>query len=59
MEIPDKIIQKPPSAGLFENQTDEDEMGFSYDDLEKYINNEPLQNEIKIKIEKMIKISRA
>lgn len=57
LEIPDKIIQKPPSAGLFENQTDEDEMGFSYDDLEKYINNEPLQNEIKIKIEKMIKIS--
>ncbi|MCI5997969.1 MAG: NAD(+) synthase [Peptoniphilaceae bacterium] len=57
LEIPDKIIQKPPSAGLFENQTDEDEMGFSYDDLEKYINNKPLQNEIKIKIEKMIKIS--
>ena len=37
LKVPDKIIQKPPSAGLFENQTDEDEMGFSYDDLEKFI----------------------
>jgi len=42
LEIPDKIIQKPPSAGLFEDQTDEDEMGFTYNDLEKYINNEKI-----------------
>ena len=46
LEIPDKIIQKPPSAGLFEDQTDEDEMGFTYNDLEKYINNEKIDERI-------------
>lgn len=55
--VPDKIIQKPPSAGLFENQTDEDEMGFSYDDLEKYINNEKMDKNVEDKIKKMVKIS--
>ena len=57
LEIPDKIIQKPPSAGLFEDQTDEDEMGFTYNDLEKYINNEKIDERIEEKINRMIKIS--
>lgn len=55
--VPDKVIQKPPSAGLFENQTDEDEMGFSYDDLEKYINGIEVEEKIQNKISKMIKNS--
>lgn len=57
LEIPDEIIKKPPSAGLFEGQTDEDEMGFSYQDLEKYLNNEQIDYKVKEKIEKMIKRS--
>ena len=57
LEIPDKIIQKPPSAGLFKDQTDEDEMGFTYNDLEKYINNEKIDERIEEKINKMVKIS--
>ena len=57
LEIPDKIIQKPPSAGLFEDQTDEVEMGFTYDDLEKYINNEKIDERIEEKINRMVKIS--
>ena len=57
LEIPDKIIQKPPSAGLFEDQTDEDEMGFTYNDLEKYINNEKIEERIEEKINRMVKIS--
>ena len=57
LEIPDKIIQKPPSAGLFEDQTDEDEMGFTYNDLEKYINNEKIDERIEQKINRMVKIS--
>ena len=35
--VPHRIIDKPPSAGLWVGQTDEDEMGFSYDTLEKYL----------------------
>lgn len=57
LEIPDKIIQKPPSAGLFEDQTDEDEMGFTYNDLEKYINIEKIDERIEEKINRMVKIS--
>lgn len=35
--IPDEIINKPPSANLFEGQTDEDELGMSYYDIDRYI----------------------
>jgi NAD+ synthase len=37
LEIPHEIISKPPSAGLWPGQTDEDEMGISYDELDSYI----------------------
>lgn len=57
LEVPEKIIQKPPSAGLFENQTDEDEMGFTYDDLENYINGIKIDDKIEEKISRMIKNS--
>jgi len=33
-EIPQSIITKKPSADLFENQTDEDELGITYDRLD-------------------------
>ncbi len=32
--VPDAIIAKPPSAGLWEGQTDESEMGIRYEDLD-------------------------
>jgi NAD+ synthase len=32
--VPQRIIERPPSAGLWEGQTDEDEMGLSYADLD-------------------------
>ncbi|MBM3252037.1 MAG: NAD+ synthase, partial [Candidatus Omnitrophica bacterium] len=32
--IPERIIAKPPSAGLWQGQTDEGEMGITYDDLD-------------------------
>jgi NAD+ synthase len=35
--IPDKVIDKPPTAGLWVGQTDEAEMGFTYDTLEAYL----------------------
>lgn len=33
--VPEAIITKPPSAGLWPGQTDEGEIGMSYDDLEE------------------------
>ena len=37
--IPDVIINKKPSAGLWEGQTDEDEFGFTYEELDDYLMN--------------------
>lgn len=37
LKAPDNIINKAPSAGLFEGQTDEAEMGVSYKAIDKYI----------------------
>jgi NAD+ synthase len=37
LKIPREIIDKAPSDGLWEGQTDEDEMGFSYESLDSYI----------------------
>ena len=34
LNVPDQIISKAPSAGLWEGQTDEDELGISYEDLD-------------------------
>jgi NAD+ synthase len=35
--VPQRVIDKPPTAGLWMGQTDESEMGFSYDALEQYL----------------------
>ena len=37
LDIPQPIIDKPPSAGLWAGQTDEDEMGISYEELDRYL----------------------
>jgi NAD+ synthase len=39
--VPQPIIDKAPSAGLWLGQTDEGEMGFTYADLEKYLTQGP------------------
>ena len=41
LHVPDAIIDKAPSAGLWLGQTDEGEMGFTYDDLERYLTDGP------------------
>lgn len=35
--IPDSVIEKTPSAGLWSGQTDEGELGMSYEDLDKVL----------------------
>ena len=55
--IPQQIIDKPPSADLWEGQTDEAELGFSYDELDHYLVNGKANDELKKKIESMIATS--
>jgi NAD+ synthase len=37
VEIPDHIVAKPPTADLWRGQTDEGELGFSYDDADQLL----------------------
>ena len=39
LEAPSAVIEKAPSAALFEGQTDEDEMGITYAKIDNYITN--------------------
>jgi NAD+ synthase len=55
--IPQPIINKPPSAGLWEGQTDEGELGLSYDELDRYLATGEASAELKKKIESMIAAS--
>jgi NAD+ synthase len=57
LELPEIIIEKPPTAGLWKDQTDEEEMGFGYGVLDKYILEGTGREDITKKIEKMNKIS--
>ena len=47
LDIPSEVIDKPPRAGLWNNQTDEEEIGMSYDLLDQilyYYSEENLNN---------------
>jgi len=55
--IPQQIIDKPPSAGLWQGQTDEDELGLSYEELDRYLVTGEASNELRKKIEAMIAAS--
>ena len=52
--VPEAIIDKPPSAGLWEGQTDEAEMGVSYEELDGYVLTGKTSEEGRKKIEKMM-----
>lgn len=53
LNAPSSIIDKAPSAGLYQGQTDEQELGIKYSDVDKYLRGEPIALEVKEKIERM------
>jgi NAD+ synthase len=55
--VPAPIIDKPPSAGLWEGQTDEAEMGVSYEVLDEFVLTGQASEEVKKKLEKMMTAS--
>ncbi len=57
LDIPQEIINKPPSAGLWPRQTDEGELGLSYEEFDRYLVSGEASNEVKRKIESMIAAS--
>ena len=54
LKVPDKVLYKAPNDGL-SNQTDEDKLGVTYQDIAKYMNGEQLDEITKEKIEKLHK----
>ena len=56
--VPKKIIDKAPSAGLWEDQTDEKEMGFTYQQLDDFINGKDIPENISNRINVLHNTSR-
>ncbi|WP_226583345.1 NAD(+) synthase [Halobacillus litoralis] len=55
--VPDQIIHKQPSAGLWEGQTDENEMGTSYAMIDRHLKGEEIPEEDRKIIEALHKRS--
>lgn len=57
--VPAAIIEKAPSAGLWQGQTDEADMGFTYRDLENYLSTgaETVSPALAMRIERLIRTS--
>ena len=45
LHVPERIITKAPSAGLYAGQTDEGDMGFTYDVLDEYLSSGKIDDE--------------
>lgn len=52
--IPQEIIDKPPSAGLWKGQTDEAELGLTYAELDHYLLTGEAEEGIKRRVESMV-----
>lgn len=59
LDVPSSIIDKAPSAGLWLGQTDEEEMGFTYADLESYLTDGPeaVAPALAMRIERLVRAS--
>lgn len=56
--VPQEIIDKPPSAGLWHGQTDEEELGCSYEELDRLLTGGEASSDTKAKIEKLAAAGR-
>lgn len=55
--VPKSIIDRKPSAGLWEGQTDEEEMGVSYDAIDDYIMGKSVSEKDQATIERMHRVT--
>ena len=53
LKAPECVIEKAPSAGLFDGQTDEGEMGFTYKELDTYLGGGKIDDAVLEKIQRM------
>jgi NAD+ synthase len=55
--IATKIIEKPPSGGLWAGQTDEGEMGLTYKELDQYLATGQASEKLRKKVDAMAQAS--
>lgn len=55
--VPTHLAERTPSAGLFEGQTDEKEMGVTYKDLDNYLLGKEIDGNAKERIEHLHRVS--
>ena len=55
--VPTRLAERVPSAGLFEGQTDEKEMGVTYKDLDDYLLGKKVSEEAEKRIKRLHEIS--
>lgn len=53
LQVPEVVINKPPSAGLQEGQTDEGDIGMSYEELDRFILKGQGSEKVKDKVESL------
>lgn len=51
--VPEQVIKRPPSAGLWEGQTDEAEMGITYDAIDAFLSGNHISNDDYVRLKSM------
>jgi NAD+ synthase len=51
--VPERVVTKPPSAGLWAEQTDEAEMGLTYEELDAYLLTNEASPAVKARVDAM------
>lgn len=54
---PKNVLKKAPSAGLWENQTDEQELGLTYNEICSYLHGQEIDDKPRIKLENKYRIT--
>ena len=59
LNVPPAIVDRTPTAGLWLGQTDESEMGFTYEDLERYLDEgaDAVPPALAMRIERLVRAS--
>lgn len=52
--VPDPIVDKPPSAGLWAGQTDEEDMGLSYRELDRFFGSGDIVQDSRSRVEELM-----
>jgi NAD+ synthase len=54
LDMPPRILEKPPSAGLWADQTDEAELGLTYEELDAYLLTGAASPEVKTRVDALM-----